>query len=130
MSRVAIGLKRPLLLKSLPTTPATSNAGGPEPCQPNGTTAIGVAASLPSVITTLNPCDSATGVSSAHSAATEAIHPTRALVFTTSTITTPLLDWTEKQAATHLSGAKVRVNVREKTAWLGGFGNGDAASTA
>ena len=47
MSRVAIGANRPLLPKSALTTPAMSNAGGPEPCQPNGTTAIGTAASLP-----------------------------------------------------------------------------------
>src|SRR5262245_22721086 len=100
MSRVGTGAKRPLLARSELTTPATSNAGGPEPCQPNGTTAIGTAASLPSLITTLKPCASATDASSAHSAAAEAIHPARALVLNIRTITTPLLDLDGKFAAT------------------------------
>src|SRR5688572_22709903 len=97
MSRVGTGAKRPLLARSALTTLATSNAGGPEPCQPNGTTATGTAASLPSVITTLKPCASATDASSPHIAAAAAIHQ-RLLVL--NTITTPLLDWTEKLAAT------------------------------
>src|SRR5262245_27679876 len=102
MSRVGTGANRPLLARSALTTPATSNAGGPEPCQPNGTTAIGTAASLPSVITTLKPCASPTEASRPHSAAAEAINPARALVLNIRTITTPLLDWTEKLAATSL----------------------------
>ena len=70
MSRVAIGAKRPLLPKSALTTPAMSNAGAPEPCQPNGTTAIGAAASWPSVIVMLS-CASATAPHHAHAATSE-----------------------------------------------------------
>src|SRR5262245_38470434 len=101
MSRVGTGANRPLLARSALTTPATSNAGGPEPCQPNGTTVTGTAASLPSVITTLKPCASATDDMRPHSAAAEAIHQ-RLLVLNIRTITTPLLDWTKKLATTSL----------------------------
>src|SRR5688572_9262059 len=117
MSLVAMGAKRPLLPKSALTTPAMSNAGGPEPCQPNGTMATGTARSWPSVIVMLS-CASATPAHHAHAAAampSNCILPRRraelASHFTTLSITTPTLDASENAERPSLFGAEVDVQV-------------------
>ena len=73
MSLVAIGANRPLLPKSALTTPAMSNAAGPVPCQPNGTTAIGTAASCRRVIVIVE-LRAPTAAHHRHAAATSAAH--------------------------------------------------------